>query len=88
MQDAGWLTCAVGCGDRVGEGLSKLITEGLGGNPELDTEDGPGVAVALEWLLFEEMLVESEKIKISNASVLISNKFVIKIFISCNIYSS
>lgn len=49
------------CGERGGEGLSKLITEGLAGYPELETEEGPGVEVILDWLLLEDTLVVSAK---------------------------
>lgn len=51
-----------GGGDLGGDGLSKLITEGLAGYPELVTEDGPGVVGVREGGV-GATVVESEKIK-------------------------
>lgn len=57
----------MGWGERGGEGLSKFMTDGLAGYPELDTDDGPGVVVTLDWLLLDDMLVESVKYSIFKA---------------------
>nr|CAH7731394.1 unnamed protein product [Callosobruchus chinensis] len=61
VKDAG-CCCGTGVvgtvlGDLGGEGLSKLMIEGLAGYPEEDTEEGPGVVAVL---LFAAVAVEDE----------------------------
>lgn len=46
-------------GERGGDGVSSVITLGLAGQPELETDDAPGVVEIVDCALLDEMLVFS-----------------------------